>query len=77
MAVGGQEAVLARLGSPKEAEAVVGATCRLWRRGAQGCCLYSTVSAQGGSPRAGILPVLRAFGLRTGHVTGGVLGGQD
>lgn len=34
VAVGGQEAVLARLGSPEE-EAVVGATCRLRGRGAQ------------------------------------------
>lgn len=76
MAVGGQEAVLARLGSPEE-EAVVGATCRLWRRSAQCCCLYSPARAQGGGDRAGMSPVLRALSLRTGHVVGGALGGQD
>lgn len=39
---GGQEAVLARRGSPEEEEeeeAAVGATCRLWGRAAQCCCL--------------------------------------
>lgn len=75
VAVGGQEAVLARLGSP-EKEAVVGATCRLRGRGAQCGCLRSPGQAQGRGERAGMLPVLRALGLKTGHVAGGALGGQ-
>lgn len=75
MAVGGQEAVLARLGSPEE-QAVVGATCRLWGKGAQCCCLNSPAQTQGGDDGAGMSPVLRALRFRIGCVAGGTLGGQ-
>lgn len=75
VAVGGQEAVLARLGSPEE-EAVVGATCRLRGRGAQCGCLHSPEQGQGRGERAGMSPVLRALRVKTGHVAGGALGGQ-
>lgn len=74
-AVGGQEAVLARLGSPEEEE-VVGATCRLWGRGAQCCCPDSPAQTQGGDDGAGLSPVLRALGFRIDHVAGQALGGQ-
>lgn len=76
VAVGGQEAVLARLGSPEEEEAVVGATCRLRGRGAQCDCLRSPEQAQGRGERAAMSPVLSTLGLKTGHVAGGALGGQ-
>lgn len=49
VAVGGQEAVLARLGSPEEG-AVVAATCRLWGRAARCCCLTAQYK-----PRAGMM----------------------
>lgn len=46
-AVGGQEAVLARLGSPEEGAAAA-ATCRLRGRGAWCCCLGRSARAQWG-----------------------------
>lgn len=75
-AAGGQEAVLARLGSPEEV--VGGAACRLWgERGAQCCCLHSPTQAQGVGYGAEMSPVLSTLGLRTDHVAGGALGRQD
>lgn len=53
VAVGGQEAVLARLGSPEEG-AVVGATCRLCGRAAQCCCLHSPAQTRGGGGDGGM-----------------------
>lgn len=73
MAVGGQEAVLARRGSPEE-EAAVGATCRLWGRLLSAAA--SQPSTDPGGEGAGRAPVLGALGFRTGHVAGGALGGQ-
>lgn len=75
VAAGGQEAVLARRGSPEE-EAAVEATCRLRGRGAQCGCLRSPEQAQGRGERAGMSPGLRALGLEAGRVAGGALGGQ-
>lgn len=75
-AAGGQEAVLALRGSPEEV--AEGTVCRLGEggEGAQCCCFRSPAQAQFGVDGAGMSPVLRALGLRTGHVAVGVLGRQ-
>lgn len=76
VAVGGQEAVLAGLGSPEEEVAAVGATCRLCGREGCSVLLPQQPSTNPGGDGAGMSPVLGALSFRIGHVAGGALGGQ-